>query len=161
MCTPVQVREYTFSPNSGQIDSIKFDRFGMPALSASVVSVFAVPVGDVVRVEFARVLVRRSPRVVKETDGILDRATEALFDLKVCMFHGFMASPCLSRSSTKSLTGTNVQASDEEDDYARQYEEWERKYGAAYRRYSGEVILGNHRLRDPSHSMRRCESRCT
>lgn len=79
----MQVREFTFSPDSGRIDSIKFDRFGLPALSDSVVSVFGLPAQDVLRVEFTRVLVRRSPRIVKETEGILDKATEALFALKV------------------------------------------------------------------------------
>ena len=83
MCILAQIREFTFSPNSGQIDSIKFDRFGLPALSSSVVSVSALAVQDVVRVEFARVLVRKSARTVRESDGIFEKATEALFTLKV------------------------------------------------------------------------------
>ena len=81
-----QVRDYTFSPDSGQISVVKFDRFGLPALSESVVSVFALPAQDVLRVEFTRVLVRSSPQISKETDGLLDRATEALFNIGVRVF---------------------------------------------------------------------------
>ena len=47
----------------------------------------------------------------------------------------------------------NVQASDEEDDYARQYEEWEMKYGAAYRQYSREVNPRDDILQEFSRSM--------
>ena len=78
-----QVRDFTFSPDDGRIDSIKFDRFGVPALSDTLVSVCGLPVWEVLRVELTRLLVRSSPQISKETDGLLDRATKALFDIQV------------------------------------------------------------------------------
>lgn len=135
----MQVREFSFSPDSGRIQRIQFDRFGLPALSDSVVSVFGLPAEDVVRVEFARLLVRRSPRVVKETEGILDKATEALFAIKVRPMSYSSHHTTLPATGGLWLKGDSLQAPDEDDEYARRYEEWERKYGAAYRQYSGEV----------------------
>ena len=79
----LQVRDFTFSPDDGRIDSIKFDRFGLPAVSDTLVSVCGLPVWEVLRVELTRLLIRSSPQISKETDGILDRATRALFDIQV------------------------------------------------------------------------------
>jgi len=79
----LQVRDFTFSPDDGRIDSIKFDRFGLPAVSDTLVSVCGLPVWEVLRVELTRLLIRSSPQISKETDGLLDRATRALFDMQV------------------------------------------------------------------------------
>ena len=81
-----QVRDFTFSPDDGRIDSIKYDRFGLPALSDNLVSVSALPVWEVLRVESTRLLIRSNPQYSKETDGLLDRATRALLPVS-CSCH--------------------------------------------------------------------------
>lgn len=78
-----QVRDFSFSPDTGQLDAIKYDRFGQPSIPSSVVSVFSVPVGDVLRLSFSSVTLSAQHRPIKESDGILDRATEALLSLPV------------------------------------------------------------------------------
>jgi hypothetical protein len=81
--TVSQVKDFTFSPDDGRIDSIKFDRYGLPAVPDSLFSVYGLSVWDVLRVDSSRLLVRSSLQISKETDGLLDRATEALFALQV------------------------------------------------------------------------------
>ena len=83
----LQVRDFTFSPDDGRIDSIKFDRYGVPAVPDSLFSVYGLSVWDVLRVDSSRLLVRSSLQISKETDGLLDRATEALFALRVPLQH--------------------------------------------------------------------------
>ena len=81
--TMTQVKDFTFSPDDGRIDSIKFDRYGLPAVPDSLFSVCGLSVWDVMRVETSRLVVQSSVQISKETDGLLDRATEALFNLQV------------------------------------------------------------------------------
>lgn len=50
----LQVRDFSFSPDTGLLDSIKYDRFGRPLVPPTIVSVFSVPVSDVMRVSFSR-----------------------------------------------------------------------------------------------------------
>ena len=52
-------------------------------MSDTLVSVCGLPVWEVLRVELTRLLIRSSPQISKETDGLLDRATRALFDIQV------------------------------------------------------------------------------
>lgn len=78
-----QVRDFSFSPDTGLLDSIKYDRFGQPSIPPSVVSVFSVPVSDVLRLSFSAVTLAAQHKPIKESDGLLDRATEALDSLPV------------------------------------------------------------------------------
>ena len=53
-CAASQVRDFSFNPDTGVLDNIKYDRFGRPLVPDSVVSVFSVSVADVTRVDFYR-----------------------------------------------------------------------------------------------------------
>lgn len=69
-----RVRDYLFSPDSGQISAIKYDAFGLPLLPASLVKTFSLGVDWVVAADVTKVIVRAGAEgaAVQETEGRLN-----------------------------------------------------------------------------------------
>lgn len=108
-----KVRDFSFSPDTGLLDSIKYDRFGRPLVPPTIVSVFSVPVSDVMRVSFSRVTLANQHQAIRESDGLLDQATAALFQL-------------MSNDDSSMYAGQSPEII-----------EWEQKYGRQWRAYYG------------------------
>ncbi len=56
---PPQVRDYMFNPDNGQISTIKYDTFGIPAIPQSLVTTYNLGWQEVVQVGPTEVIVQR------------------------------------------------------------------------------------------------------
>jgi hypothetical protein len=79
----VQIRDFAFSPEDGRIVSIKWDALGNPATPQALISMSSCHVNEVVAVDLVRVVLRRNPRIVRESDGLLDGAVQLLAQIPV------------------------------------------------------------------------------
>ncbi len=73
-----QVRDYSFSPDSGRVDALRYDALGLPAIPEAVLTVQEVGAEDVARCERGRLTLRPGAelRAARVSEGLLGLAID-------------------------------------------------------------------------------------
>ncbi|KAL4449541.1 hypothetical protein ABPG77_007185 [Micractinium sp. CCAP 211/92] len=78
-----KVRDYLFSPDSGAISTIKYDKLGVPSLPQALLSCYSISWEDVKALGPTRLVVYSGTelRAIKENDGIVDEGVSLLVNI--------------------------------------------------------------------------------
>ncbi|KAK9818310.1 hypothetical protein WJX72_010396 [[Myrmecia] bisecta] len=109
-----KVRDYSFNPDNGRIDALKYDAWGIPSISEYLVTVWRVELRDVYNIVPGRIVLQRGADnlPVMVGDGMIDAAFNA-------------------------LAGVFRTTRDYADDYDPEYAQWLIDHGPAYREFYG------------------------
>jgi len=73
-----QVRDFSFSPDTGRIDALRYDALGLPAIPEAMLTVLEVGAGAVARAERGRITLRPGAelRAARVSEGLLGLAID-------------------------------------------------------------------------------------